>query len=128
MVVIVWIYNYLCYQCLSPISCEFKSHSWRGVLYTTFCDKLSVICGMSMMFSKYSFPPRIKLKANYNWNIVESGAKHHSPKPFKNLCCCQCSCKQTPYKNNNIWIYVLVFCFSKHFTIRHNKILYYWFA
>ena len=27
------------------------------------------------------FPPQIKLPPRYNWNIVESGAKHHKPKP-----------------------------------------------
>jgi hypothetical protein len=35
-----WIYNYQCNQCLSPIKCEFKSRSWRDVLYTTLCDKV----------------------------------------------------------------------------------------
>ena len=31
-----WVYNYLCNQCLSPL----KLCSWRGVLYTTLCDKV----------------------------------------------------------------------------------------
>ena len=35
-----WIYNYLCNQCLSSLSCEFKPRSWRGVLDTTLCDKV----------------------------------------------------------------------------------------
>ena len=35
-----WIYNYLCNQCLSPLSCEFKPCSWRNVLDTTLCDKI----------------------------------------------------------------------------------------
>jgi len=28
------------------------------------------------------FPPPIKLTPRYNWNIVKSGVKHHSPNPF----------------------------------------------
>ena len=35
-----WIYNYLCNQCLSPLSCEFESRSWRDVLDTTLWDKV----------------------------------------------------------------------------------------
>ena len=46
---------------------------------TTLCDKsLSMTCDNSVVFSRYSgflhqknWPPR------YNWNIVESGIKHH---------------------------------------------------
>jgi hypothetical protein len=34
-----WICNYLCNQCLSPLSCEFESCSWLGVVDTTLCDK-----------------------------------------------------------------------------------------
>ena len=34
-----WIYNYLYNQWLSPKKlCQFESRSWRGVLYTSFCD------------------------------------------------------------------------------------------
>jgi len=35
-----WIYNYMCNQCMSPLSCEFESRSWRGVVDTTLCDKV----------------------------------------------------------------------------------------
>jgi hypothetical protein len=35
-----WIYDYLCNQCLSPLSCEFEPCSWRGVLDTTLSDKV----------------------------------------------------------------------------------------
>ena len=35
-----WIYNYLCNQCLSSLSCEFEPRSWRGVLDTALCDKV----------------------------------------------------------------------------------------
>ena len=36
-------------------SCEFEPCSWRGALDTTLCDKsLSVTCGKSVVFSRYS--------------------------------------------------------------------------
>jgi len=35
----IWMYEYLCNQCLSP-SCKFEPRSWRGVLDTTLCDKV----------------------------------------------------------------------------------------
>jgi hypothetical protein len=54
-----WIYNYLYNQCLPPLML------WVRTLFittcTTLCDK---VCKW--------LPP-------YNWNIVESGAKHHKP-------------------------------------------------
>jgi hypothetical protein len=31
------------------------------------------------------FPPPIKLTPRYNWNIVESGVKHHKTKPDQSL-------------------------------------------
>jgi len=36
-------------------SCEFESHSWRGVLHTTLCDKvLLMTCDRSVAFFGYS--------------------------------------------------------------------------
>ena len=35
-----WIYNYLLDQCLSPLTFEFETRTWRGVLDTTLCDKV----------------------------------------------------------------------------------------
>ena len=35
-----WIYNYLCNQCLSPLTLWVRSRSWWGVLDTTSCDKV----------------------------------------------------------------------------------------
>ena len=35
-----WIYNYLCNQCLSLISCEFEPCSWQGVPDATLCDRV----------------------------------------------------------------------------------------
>jgi hypothetical protein len=56
-----------------------------GVLNTTLCDKVCpwLVAGRSVVFSGYSnflhqwnWPPR------HNWNIVESGIKHHNP-PYR---------------------------------------------
>jgi len=66
-----WIFNYLCYQCLLSLSCEFES---RGVPDTTFCDKVCQWLAVGWWFSpgnsgflnQYNWLPR------YNWNIVES--------------------------------------------------------
>jgi hypothetical protein len=36
----VWIYNYLCNQCLSPLTFRVRNMLKWGVLYTTLCDKV----------------------------------------------------------------------------------------
>jgi hypothetical protein len=47
-----------------------------GVLDTTLCDKVCQCPWFSPVFStKKNWPPR------YNWNIVESGVKHHNLYP-----------------------------------------------
>jgi hypothetical protein len=63
-------------QCLSPLQLWFRMPG--GVLDTTLCDKfisdLQRVGGFPcvLRFSP-SIPPR------YNWNIVESGDRHHYP-------------------------------------------------
>ena len=69
-----WIYNYLCNQCLSLLTLWDRTPIKRGVLDTTLCDKVCQwLCDRSVVFST------IKLTPRYNWNIVESGVKHHKP-------------------------------------------------
>jgi hypothetical protein len=46
-----WIYNYLCNQCLSPLTFWVQIPLWRGVLDTTLCDQ---VWGRSVVFSGYS--------------------------------------------------------------------------
>ena len=41
-----------------------------------FVSDLRQVCGFIRVLQ---FPPSIKLTATKNWNIVESGAKHHKP-------------------------------------------------
>jgi hypothetical protein len=58
-------------------SCTFEPRSWRGVLDRTLCDKVCQWLAKSLCFPPVRlFPPAIKLN---NWNIVESGTKHHKP-------------------------------------------------
>jgi hypothetical protein len=52
----------------------------RCTKYNIIWSSLSMTCGRSVLFSGYygffyqlNWPPR------YNWNIVESGIKHHNP-------------------------------------------------
>ena len=48
---------------------------------------MSVTCGKSVVFSWYSgFLHQWSWLRCYNWNIVESGVKHHNPNPDKFLC------------------------------------------
>ena len=56
-------------------SCEFESHSWRGVLDTTLCDKVCQWLATGRWFSLGT--PVSSTKKNwpswYNWNVVENG-------------------------------------------------------
>ena len=78
-----WIYNYLCNQCLSQLTLWVRTALRRGVLNTTFCDK---VCqwlaagwrsGYSGFLHQWYWPPRD------NWCVVESGVKHNNPIPIK---------------------------------------------
>ena len=62
--------------------CKFESRSLWGLFDTTLCDK---VCQVGGFLRVVWFPPPIKLPTRYNWNIVESGAKHHNPKPINIL-------------------------------------------
>jgi hypothetical protein len=102
-----WIYNYLCNQCLSlklRVRIPLMAKCTR---YNIVWSSLSVTYDKSLVFSLttgrwYShlrqvvgiltvlrIPPSIKLTAQYNWNMVESGAKHHSSTRLKYFwkCC-----------------------------------------
>jgi len=78
-----WIYNYLWYQCLLSLKFWVRTplpRSWRGVLDTTLCDK---VCDRSVVFSGYSgFLHQLNWLPRYNWNIFESGVKHHNVSPY----------------------------------------------
>jgi hypothetical protein len=56
--------------------CEFESRSGRGVQHYVikFVSDLRQVAGF---FRVLRFPPPINWPPRYNWNIVESGVKHH---------------------------------------------------
>ena len=75
-----WIYNCICDQRLSPLKlqvriplmarCTRYNFVWSSLLVT--CDRSVVFSGYSGFLHQKNWPPR------YNWNIVESGVKHHT--------------------------------------------------
>ena len=51
----IWIYNYLCNQCLSPLTLWVRTpFMTRCTRYNIMWSSLSVSCGMSVVFSGYS--------------------------------------------------------------------------
>ena len=75
-----WIYNYLCNQCLSPLTWVRTPFMARCTQYNIIWSSLSVTCGRSMAFSRYSgFLHQLNWPPWYNWNIVENGDKHDKP-------------------------------------------------
>ena len=75
-------------------SCKFKSSSWRGELDTTLYDKVCRWLATGRWFPRWTpLPPPNKKKdkkttknnnrpAQYNWNIVVNGVKHHNTDLF----------------------------------------------
>ena len=54
----------------SVIVIQVKTHMTNC---TITCDRTVVFSGYFGFLHQYNWPPQ------YNWNIVESGAKHHTP-------------------------------------------------
>ena len=77
-----WIYNYLCNQCLSPLMLWFRIPLRRGVRDTTICDKVSQWLAAGRWFSPSTpLSSTNKTDRHDNWNIVETGVKHHNFSP-----------------------------------------------
>ena len=57
-------------------SCEFEARLWQDEL-DTWCDKVCQWLAAGLWFSLGIWLP----PPQYNWNIVESGIKHHNPDP-----------------------------------------------
>jgi hypothetical protein len=72
---ISWIYNYLCNQCLSPLML------WDRIPLMVRPTRYNIMwLSLSVVISRYSgFLHQQNLLPWYNWNIVESGVKHHNP-------------------------------------------------
>jgi len=56
-----WIYNYLCSQCLSPLTLWVWIQLRRGVLDTTLCDEFFVLVTGRWFSSDTMVPPPIEL-------------------------------------------------------------------
>ena len=75
---------------------------------------MSVICNRSVVFSGYSgFPHQYNWPPRYNWNIVESGVKHHQPKPKPILVNYVDSASQEIMYSTNIYYYMNIFNMSR---------------
>ena len=93
-----WIYNYLCNQYLSPLMLWVRISIKARC--TTLCDKvfsyLRLVSGflrVSGFLLQQNWPPQ------YNWNIVESGVKHHQTNIY--------ICEQCSYTVHTIFFYKL---------------------
>jgi hypothetical protein len=73
-----WIYNYLFNQCLSPLTWVRIPLLARCTQYNIMWLSLSVTCDRSVAFYGYSgFIHQESWPLGYDWNIVQSGVKHH---------------------------------------------------
>ena len=71
-----WIYNYLCNQCLSPLTL------WVLIPIMVRCTIQHYVINLSVTIKDLWFSPVLQFPPPppYNWNIVESGIKHHKTK------------------------------------------------
>ena len=80
----------ICNQCLSPLKLWVRNpFIARRTRYNAMWSSLPVTYGRSVVFSGYTgFLHQLIRPPRYSWNIVESGVKHHKPKPvqYSNLC------------------------------------------
>ena len=105
------IYDYLCNQCLSPLTWV-RIPLRQGVLDTTLCDKVCQWLATSRWFSsgtlvflQQNWPPR------YNWNIVEIDVKHHKTKSNQSII----------YLNSDInWLYRCTLYVNLHTIQSHS--------
>ena len=79
-----WIFNYLCNQCLSPVTWVRTPFMARCTRCNIMWYSLSVTCNRSMVFSGYSgFLHQQNWLPRYNWFFFfENGVKHHQPNIF----------------------------------------------
>ena len=80
-----WIYNYMCYRCLSPLTL------WVRISPIGRCNRYNIIRDKGFQWFAigrwFSPGPTVSStnktrQPRYNWNIVESGVKHHNPNPI----------------------------------------------
>jgi hypothetical protein len=81
--VTIYLFLYIIYfvecPCLSLSCCEFESHS--GKVYSIQHYVIKFVSDLWQVWGFLQFPLPIK----HNWNIVESGLKHHNPNPILSI-------------------------------------------
>ena len=79
---------------------------------------MSVTCGRSVVCSGYSFfLHQLNWLPQYGWSIVESGTKHHNPKPIFS----GWSQYQNNIDNQNLFLKMVIFIFFKYWCIKLGK-------
>ena len=75
-----WIFNYLCIQCLTPLKLWVLIPLLVRYTRTTSCDKVCqwLVAGRWFSLGTPVSSANKTKQPRYNWNIVESGVKHHS--------------------------------------------------
>ena len=71
----------------------------------------------------HQFPPPIKLNARYNWNIVDSGVKHHNPNSLLSFIQCYKEC----WLNQHYIVYNFVYIINKisdYSIFGHNQLIF----
>ena len=105
------IYNYLCNQCLSPLTLWVRSRPFMArcmyliqhyvIKFVSYLRQIGTFLSVySGFLHQWNWPPQ------YSWNIVESGFEHHSPNP--------CISHIPNWVYNEGWTYYLL---EKYLTI-----------
>ena len=103
---VVWFTTTCAISAYHHKSCEFESYPWRGVLDATLRDKVCQWLAAGRWFSSATL---VSSTNKYNWNIVESGIKHHKPKKIITLTLIKAhdACRNTllcePYICDHMW-------------------------
>ena len=72
-----WVFIYQSNKCLSPVTLSVRITIIQVFLMQHYVIKfVSDLRQVGGFLPQYNWPPR------YNWNIFESGAKHHNPQPW----------------------------------------------
>ena len=84
-----WIYDYLCNQCLSPLTLwvRIRSNEVYSIQHYVieFVSDLRQVGGFLRVL-RFSSTNKTDLYDRYNWNIVESGVKYHNPNLYIYRC------------------------------------------
>jgi len=96
VVIVWWLDLQLLMQSVAIPTNIVSSNPARGEMYSIQHYVIMFVSDLwqgSDFFWELWFPPPINLTARYNWNIVESGIKHHNPNLFilldqYNICSC----------------------------------------